>query len=142
MHKEDIWSALSTERVNVEVMFVPDPISGLMVSCRIRPWKGGNNADRMILAGGASPDEAIAYAYFGLYRGRWIPLNWSQRATTLGVQNAAPAQEEVRKTLPFSQMDFETFLGGIASNHTGEEVIGGLEPLQPHQKVNQRLPKN
>lgn len=82
--RQELYLRMGTERVNVEIMFPRDDDDDPVISCRFREWSAGRNANRMILAGGRTVDEAIAYAYTGLCDNQWIPLDWRLRAPGVG----------------------------------------------------------
>lgn len=82
--RQELYVRMGQERVNVEIMFARDDDEDPVISCRLREWSAGRNAGRMILAGGRTVDEAIAYAYHGLCENHWIPLDWRLRAVGVG----------------------------------------------------------
>lgn len=82
--RQELYVRMGQERVNVEIMFARDDDEDPVISCRLREWSAGRNAGRMILAGGRTVDEAIAYAYHGLCENHWIPLDWRLRAVGIG----------------------------------------------------------
>jgi hypothetical protein len=79
---------MGNERVNVEVMFARPDDEDPIISVRLREWSAGRNAGRMILAGGRTLDEAVAYAYNGLCDNAWLPIDWKLRAAFVGVVNS------------------------------------------------------
>lgn len=83
--QQELYSRMGLERVNVEFMFPRDDEADPVITCRFREWSAGRNAGRMILAGGRTLDEALAYAYTGLCENEWIPLDWRLRAVGVGV---------------------------------------------------------
>jgi hypothetical protein len=85
---QQLYTYMGSERVNVEVMFARPDDSDPVITCRLREWSAGRNASRMILAGGRTLDEAVAYAYVGLCDNSWIPLDWKLRAAFVGVVNS------------------------------------------------------
>lgn len=82
--RQRLYEYMGTERVNVEIMFARPDDDEPIITCRLREWSAGRNAQRMILAGGRTVDEAIAYAYTGLLENNWIPLDWRVRAPYVG----------------------------------------------------------
>lgn len=83
--QQELYERMGLERVNVEFMFARDDDVDPVITCRFREWSAGRNAGRMILAGGRTLDEALAYAYTGLCDNEWIPLDWRLRAIGVGV---------------------------------------------------------
>ena len=126
-----IYAEVAASRVNCEVMFEEATTEDPIITCRLRPWKGGRNANSMVLAGGRTMDEALYYAYVGLYRGHYIPMDWSARAVSVGlVMEYNPPTSSQRRT-PGATIDpdatFDTFVG-----HTSGEAKKG--PEKPAQR--------
>lgn len=84
--RSDMYQDLSTEKVNWDVMFQTTEPSNPVISVRARPYKTDRQTGRMVLAGGRTLDEAFAYAQLGLISAQYIPLDWSQRAIVVGIQ--------------------------------------------------------
>ena len=98
--QQELYARMQQERVNVEIMFTRDNEQDPIISCRLREWSAGRNAGRMILAGGRTLDEALAYAYTGLCENEWIPVDWRARAVGVGVVHTlAPTPLPVRQPI-------------------------------------------
>jgi hypothetical protein len=132
---QDVWYGLSTERVNIELMFDESEETGVLVTCRFRPWKVSTTQQRMLLAGGRTPSEAIVYCYMELLEGRWIPLDWRARASTNGpyvpstrttrerldARSLALAVQEARETPDEYQYPSPTPIGLYSGSQNGSE---------------------
>lgn len=98
--RQELYRRMGSERVNVEIMFARAEDEELIISCRLREWSAGKNAGRMILAGGRTLDEAVAYAYQGLFEGTWVPMDWKARAYGVGtVQGISAVPTPIRRPL-------------------------------------------
>ncbi len=134
--RQDLYLAMTEERVNAEFMFVSLDDGTPIINCRLREWKRGNAADRMILAGGRNCDEALAYAYQGLIGNNWLSMDWSARAYNVGIVNMLQ-----RPHLPVRQpVDVQRLLSGFSNGHvtSGPESgdSAGQKPAQLHQRRN------
>lgn len=87
---EQMYGVLATRRVNVELLLWLDYPTSPIISIRLRPWRNSDTAGLMILAGGYTVEEALLWSVRGLLHNKWIPLNWQQRAHSVGI--ATPAQ--------------------------------------------------
>jgi len=137
----DVWLALSTERVNTELMFVDDEEIGFLVTCRMRPWKGSAQEGRMILAGGRTPHEALAYAYQGLFEDRWLSLDWRARASKVGVMVALVPRITSEFPRRGSVLDVDSLFGDEMVQSTLPEVNepqNGLQPVSVGSSTNKR----
>src|SRR5688500_17537286 len=137
----DVWLALSTERVNTGLMFVDDEEMGFRVTCRMRPWKGSAQEGRMILAGGRTPHEALAYAYQGLFEDRWLSLDWRARASKVGVMVALVPRITSEFPRRGSVLDVDSLFGDEMVQSTFPEDLGpqnGLQPVTAETRTNKR----
>lgn len=82
--RDDLYLLFTGERVNVELVFADTDDYGVIITCRLRPWKNQPHDGDMILAGGECVDDALLYACRSLMAGEWLPLEWSQRARVPG----------------------------------------------------------
>jgi len=141
-----IYAELAASRVNVEVMFSEATDGPSFVTCRLRPWKGNRNAQSMVLAGGSTCDEAIYHAYCGLYRGVYIPLDWSARATSGGVVNELPARATTNSATGGLQVDpgasFGSFMGSGSGQGKNGQQKASQGQIQPLHVVGRNKPKD
>lgn len=84
--RSDVYAYLSDERLNVDLIFDWDEERGMLINCRLRPWKNSDHDGKMILAAGLTADEALLWAIRGALNGRWIPLVWQRRAREVGIE--------------------------------------------------------
>jgi len=110
-----IYAEIAASRVNCEVIFEEATSPSPIVTCRLRPWKGGRNSNSMVLAGGRTVDEALYYAYVGLYGGHYVPMDWSARADSVGlVYELSPKTTDQRRTSGLQlapNASFDSFMG-------------------------------
>lgn len=132
-----IYAELAASRVNTELCFAEATVEEPIITCRLRPWKGGRNSNSMVLAGGRTADEALYYAYIGLYRGDYIPMDWSARAANVGLVLELDPKTTPQHRTPGLQLDaarsFDAFLGNQsaeAKNGVSGGSEGHSEPLR------------
>lgn len=131
----ELWYGLSTERVNIELMFDESEETGVIITCRFRPWKVSTTQQRMLLAGGRTPSEAIVYCYMELLEGKWITLDWRARASSIGAyvpptrttserpnaRSLAVALQEARETPDEYEHPRPTPIGAYHGSQNGSE---------------------
>lgn len=124
--QQELYERMGLERVNVEFMFARDDDADPVISCRFREWSAGRNAGRMILAGGRTLDEALAYAYQGLCENDWIPLDWRLRAVGVGVVTTVTP-----KLVPVRQpIDFRALLAGSSDDFLTDDTSPAVKVPQ------------
>jgi hypothetical protein len=134
--RDDVYSYLSEEKVNIDLIFDWDEDRGLLINARARPWKNSANDGRMVLAAGRTVDEALLWTVRGLLNNRWIPLNWSRRCREIGIdKRLAPIREEnqVRRNPTLAQ---ELFTEPSESNDTNDQENGLHKGSHVVQKKN------
>lgn len=109
-----IYAELAASRVNCELIFGEATTQDPVITCRLRPWKGGRNSNSMVLAGGRTADEAIYYAYVGLYGGHYVSMDWAARADGVGLVYELSAKTDYQRRPSGPQFDpaasFDSFL--------------------------------
>jgi hypothetical protein len=132
--RQRLYEYMRSERVNVEIMFPRLDDEEFVITCRFREWAVGRNAGRMILAGGRTVDEAIAYAYVGLLEGTWVPMDWRARAPYIGtVARVSETPTPIRRPL-----DVQSLFDGQPELFP---IDDGLSPVKVPQKGAQRGPQ-
>jgi len=126
----DLYAAMALERMNIEFMFGPGRSGDVLITCRLRPYKQHRNADRMILAGGYSLDEALALAYVGMVDQRWLPLDWTARATQKGVVLVLAVQEVPAPANDALKRRVEALYGGRMTEPSAKHLNGAQNGAQ------------
>lgn len=143
---EDLYTCMATERVNIEFMFVEDESIGIIINCRFRPWKGGKDNGLMVLSGGRSLDEALFYAYKGLYERNFIALDWTARTVRIGLADNVADTAQARSATRAPTFDVGASFVSLMGTQSTKPKNGGLRASERRQaetdvKNRDRLPK-
>lgn len=132
--RTDVYTFLSDERVNVDLIFDWQEDRGLLINCRLRPWKNSVNDGKMILAAGLTADDALLNAVRGGLNNRWIPLMWNRRAREIGIERAITPAIVPIHTGRAATLAQELFEEPDEYNHAQDHQNGAQKGSQAHSK--------